>query len=684
MGSPCASPAPTSCGASRQQSVGSATRDTLRAVLLRRVLLPMSLLAVFVIGCSDEMESAPPSVQPAPTCEEPGLTLPDGTCIRPGIAPDGCAEGFVHDDEYSCNPTLPAEPCGPGLMAVPGETACRPVMGCGSGRWGDLPIDGATVFVDGSYGGGDSDGSEQKPWPTIQQAVLTAPQGGLIAVAAGTYTEAVRFSGKPVQLWGVCPEKVTIAAPATPAPLCPPAAICMTRGADGSVVGGLSLTGQGNGLAISGALNVVVDSVRAHDNAFQGIGIEVTVGPASVAIVRSLLEQNRDFGLSVSGAQATVEASVLRANLPRVADQHSGRGIAIVSCTSTTEPCPVRANVSVTGTVIEQNYDAGINVDGADLSVYGSVVRTTKPRAYDQMTGIGINIQGSCATTSAGVVCRPTERASASVSRSFIDQNHAGLTITAADATVENSVIRNSLPSGADGKLGRGVSIQLACGESSMGLQCDFTARGTGHIISSVIEQSHQVGLFVTGADATLESSVLRTTQPQAVDQRGGNGMVLQLPCMETQAGQQCEASVPSTATVTTSLIDEHHGFGLMISAADAQLDRSIVRATSTQAAGDIFGDGVAVFSRVAPASITVTGASIQHSARAGLSSFGALVSLSDSHIQCAAFALAGETHEGIASEIVDGGGNSCGCPNADAACKAVSVGLAPPERIDP
>src|SRR5688572_26928029 len=102
----------------------------------------------------------------ASACPAPELALPDETCIRPGIPPGGCAPGFVHDGEYGCEPVLPAEPCPPGLMAVPGDAACRPVMPCGEGKWGELPVDASTVYVDGSYAGA-SDGSAAAPFTSI-------------------------------------------------------------------------------------------------------------------------------------------------------------------------------------------------------------------------------------------------------------------------------------------------------------------------------------------------------------------------------------------------------------------------------------------------------------------------------------------------------------------------------------
>ncbi len=94
-------------------------------------LLWLTLLALPNACGGEETEPAPPEADPLPACEEPELALPDGSCIRPGVPHDGCGEGFVHDGVYGCEPILPAEPCPPGLMAVPGDETCRSVMECG-------------------------------------------------------------------------------------------------------------------------------------------------------------------------------------------------------------------------------------------------------------------------------------------------------------------------------------------------------------------------------------------------------------------------------------------------------------------------------------------------------------------------------------------------------------------------
>ncbi|HZO12696.1 MAG TPA: hypothetical protein VFB62_05550, partial [Polyangiaceae bacterium] len=170
-----------------------------------------ALVLIALVGCGGvDEETHAPAAASTEVCADGELTLPDGRCIRPGIPPDGCAAGFVHDGDDGCEPILPEEPCAPGLIAVPGDPQCRPVMPCGEGRWGDIPLEATTQFVDARYAGGASDGSAERPWTTIGDAVAAAPENGLIAIGAGTYSEDVVVAYKTLRIWGVCPDQVEI------------------------------------------------------------------------------------------------------------------------------------------------------------------------------------------------------------------------------------------------------------------------------------------------------------------------------------------------------------------------------------------------------------------------------------------------------------------------------------------
>jgi len=53
---------------------------------------------------------------------------------------------------------------------------------------------------------------------------------------------------------------------------------------------------------------------------------------------------------------------------------------------------------------------------------------------------------------------------------------------------------------------------------------------------------------------------------------------------------------------------------------------------------------------------------------------------MSDTSVQCAQFSLNGQTYGGGTFVFEDRGGNVCGCPPEEAACKVSTVELAPPE----
>src|SRR5262245_59224136 len=60
-------------------------------------------------------------------CPPGELPLDGGTCQKAGVPPSACAAGFMPDGNDGCEPILPVDPCFAGEMAVPGETACRPI-----------------------------------------------------------------------------------------------------------------------------------------------------------------------------------------------------------------------------------------------------------------------------------------------------------------------------------------------------------------------------------------------------------------------------------------------------------------------------------------------------------------------------------------------------------------------------
>lgn len=700
-------------------------------IVRMRLGVGCALALLASVGCGDQPETEPPpppppaNACPSPNrlvgerCLEPGtqddgcpagtLGLIDGSCQPAGVPPELCAEGFAHDADAACEPILPAEACSKGQMAIPGENACHPVMPCGTGTWGAIPVDGGTVYVDGSYTGGASDGSVQRPWTTITEGIVAAATGALIAVAAGTYVGDVVVD-KSVRLWGVCPDRVEIAGPATVA------GVFFRPGSSGSELGGIAVTGPAIGIAISGAEDVHIEKVWVHDTLDRGVEMERTLGPtsltlrsalieqshelgvhvsgsqlmldgvvvrgtlplasnpqsgrgvsvqldpnASVAttavVTRSLIEDNREHGVFVAGSEATLEGVVIRRTLPSPGSQLFGRGIGIQASQATGAP----ASVTVTSSLVEDNHDVGVLVAGSQATLEGVVVRGTLPDASSRRSGRGVGIQQSLITALP---------ASALVARSLIEDNHdLGVFVAGSDLTLEGVVIRRTLPRASDQASGRGVAVQP---EWTTGAPATAVVRG------SLVEDNHDIGVVVFNADAAFEGIVVRRTAARASDQRFGRGILFELDPTMGALG---------TAVVKGSLVEDSHEVGVVVNLASATLEGLLVRATLPRASDGFFGDGVAVASAFVQSTPTAAVAVVTHSrieknARAGLGNFGAQVALYGNALSCNAVDLNGESVLGLSPSFDDLGSNGCGCPEATIVCAAKSSGLAPPDAI--
>lgn len=577
-------------------------------------------------------------------CAAGSLGLDDGRCLPAGVPAELCATGWRHDGDAACEPILPAESCPPGQMAVPGERACHAVMPCGTGKWGDIPVDGATVHVDASYPDGMNDGTASRPFTTISQAVAAAPTDALIAVAAGTYVEDVVITTR-LRLHGVCPELVALAGTGNAL-----GALFLRPMASGTEVRGLAITGEAAGIVVSGATDLHLDSLRVHDALDRGISIEGTLGPTAVTLEHSLIEENHDLGIFITSSEVTLDGIVIRGTLPHPVDQRSGRGIAIQADSTIAAP----TSVVISGSVVEENRDVGVRIAGSQVTVEGVVVRGTLPRQSDQQAGYGIGIRGDAAAPTLALV-----------KSSLVEESHdMGVFVVGTEATIEGVVVRRTLPQ-AGGTSGVGIGITN---------DADSGASATALIKSSLVDENQSVGVFVAGSQATLEGVSVRRTLPQAIDQHFGRGIVA-----------HNRPSLPANVLLVGSLVEANHEIAVVAQGAQTTLDGVIVRGTLPRISDGLYGDGVAIESDVeSQPMVTTTGrvvsSRIEHNARAGIASFGANVGLGASALSCNAFDLNADAYLGLASTFENLGGNACGCPTPSLDCVVQSANLAPPD----
>jgi hypothetical protein len=722
-------------------------------------------MLALAIGCSDDDDesevttssSEPPPLPPT-TCDRdeigladgscllvgipddmecpPGETMVEGSCVVAGVAPGACGAGATHDGDGGCELVLPATPCGVGEMAVIGETTCRPVAPCGTGTWGDIPVELDTHYVDGSFSG-SSDGSAQAPWSTIQQGVDTAPDGAIVAVATGTYDESVVIN-HPVRLWGRCPAQVSIQSSGIIA------ALGIITGADGATVRGIAVTGDGHGVVVQDAEDVVLASLWSHDTTGCGLAVDGSFGPSSALVDNVLIEGATDAGLSVAQGGASISNVVIR--------DVAGIGVRALEAVGL---------VSIATTLIDHSLDVGVLVMSSNVELTDSSVRDTQPNSGSFAVALGIAatpngppssvaIRRSVILRHAAVAVQTTgsdldieatvirdieiggpediaraitatddpdtgQRGNLTIHGSLIEGAQSeGIAIMGTDATIDATWVRNGLSSvgiavgesitGAIGTLtlersllsgNQGAGLIVQGGEASIdatvisdttpddggsgtgrGIVVQpggfFATAGTVDVSRSIIERNHQIGAYVSGSTAIFDHCLLRDTQ---LDANGrGSGVYVRWDEL---------TGAPGTLDVSSTIIDGSTGFGVSAVSSLASLTRTLIRDTKPFGDG-LFGDGISNITLGPPEStVLLDTVTARDSARAAISSHGGTVDVKGSTLLCAGFYLASGTDAlGRDASFADQGGNHCGCAATFEPCKAMAAELAPPEPL--
>jgi hypothetical protein len=220
-------------------------------------------------------------------CPPGEALLANGGCKPAGISPGECSKGFEHDGIDGCKPILPASECPSGQLAIPGDTSCRPVAPCGNGKWGDITIGPDTEFVDATFVG-VSDGSMDKPWSKIEDAVKDAAPGATVAIAAGRYPLKVAVN-KPVTIWGKCPAEVELGAANW--------VLQFNAGSSGSLLRGVAVTGKHATIKSAPNGKITFDQIWVHDGDDAAVNIfrsTQATGAVEQTIRRSLFERVGD------------------------------------------------------------------------------------------------------------------------------------------------------------------------------------------------------------------------------------------------------------------------------------------------------------------------------------------------------------------------------------------------------
>lgn len=424
------------------------------------------------------------------------------------------------------------------------------------------------------------------------------------------------------------------------------AAIRVWPSGAGSEIHQVAMTGPVAGVVADGAA-VRVDRVWIHDTGSSSAGV---AEGGELSVTDSLLEGGTGRGVAVLGSALSVERSVVRDVNVGAPPLAYGRGIEVVL-----DVGGVGSILMLRGSVIDRSLSAGVFVAGSSATVETSVISDTIASPLGDFNGSALVV---LAESDGGA------RSQLEVRQSLLDRSTLNaMQVAGADVSLEHIVVRDTQPS-AQGRGGRGGQI-LA--DPATG------ARSLLELSSSVFERNRGIGILVLGAEGQVRSLLVRDTESQQSDGITGRGFGAQI---------DPSGAVPQV-TLSASRIERNREMGVYVGSGAVHVDNVWVRDTRTSAAG-LFGDGVTAVSLLgAAAEVSVSASRIERSARAGAVAFGARLTLTSSVLSCNSIDLGVEPLAALPGEIIDGGGNRCGC-GEERVCQAVSTGLAPPDPLAP
>jgi hypothetical protein len=290
---------------------------------------------------------------------------------------------------------------------------------------------------------------------------------------------------------------------------------------------------------------------------------------------------------------------------------------------------------------------------GAEVQVTQSVVRDTQP-ASDGTFGRGMDLEDHR---------EELIRSAVTLERVLVERNHeAGVFIVGSDATVRDSVIQNTLPRAQNMGNGRGLDIE----DNGITLE-----RSVVTVERTVVRGSYGVGLIVVGSDATVRDVVVEDVLVPPSQDAYGDGISVELAA---------DTSAPAHLDLQDAVVRRTARMGVLVYDAQASLAGLSVRDVTGLPDGT-YGDGVSLAAfQAAPEPSVLLDSTIANTVRAGVATFGdAAATVKGTAIDCSAFAL---TTNGPTGGLVDGGGNTCGCGDAEEICKIVGAMLTPPSPI--
>jgi hypothetical protein len=339
----------------------------------------------------------------------------------------------------------------------------------------------------------------------------------------------------------------------------PRPALSLRAGGTGTEVRGVTLTGPGEGLQVTGARQVVIEAVEVRGAG--GYGINLT-DQSETRLRRVKVAECSTAGLRPKDSHLFAEQTVVQGTLPQAGSRLFGAGVVAV-CTAA-DRC---GSVRLDGSLVAGNRFAGVFAVGVDAEIHGSVVADTLPQESDDAYGDGIH--ASCDTDVD--VC-----GSLWVEGSVVSGNrYVGIDTWGVEATVRDSVVRGTLAQVSDHAYGNGITAK-----------CDppVGACGSLRVEASLVTGNQQAGLIIAGEDVTVLASAISGTLPEEGSQTYGMGIY---------ATCQPSLEVCGHLVVDGSLVTGNRMAGIATEGGDTTVRASVISGTLPQASDGTYGEGL-------------------------------------------------------------------------------------------
>lgn len=335
---------------------------------------------------------------------------------RPDLGP--CPPGWrevTGAEGTTCDP-YPAEgprtDCAADGAHFPGEPGCARVgTECAASGWPEgLPPDRRAIYVRAGSTGGDGT-STDSPLQTITEALERASAGDVVAVAEGSYDEAIVI-GAGVTVWGACVAATRLTS--------------STPSEEEGVVGVAGAGAELRNVSIAGAARP---------------GVFIASPESSLTLEGVVIADVVNFGVAADAGRVDGRDVIIRDVAPRPRDGAMGRGVALFE-----------AQITLERAVIERTTSAAAWAAGAGgvLTLSDTRIHDVRDRADGQL-GRGAEVQRGARLVLSRVL---VERA-----------RESGVVAFSAESMVELSdvVVRDTLGRG-DGRYGMGVQIHEGAG----------------------------------------------------------------------------------------------------------------------------------------------------------------------------------------------------------------------------